>query len=156
MNASEVSTQPREQNDKECEAQSLKKWSHQDLWRYRWYEVALVIWFIVSILTNFGHLTVLNPKVKVIATRTRLLDRRGHSLSQHTKFLKMRMNLFYETLIHRTNTLAFCSLRSRFALRTHENFHKKKCVSIDSKCSETHRNAKKIFFTPLTDYALRA
>ena len=31
-------------------------------------------------------------------------------------------------------------------------FEKKKCVSIDSKCSETHRNAKKIF-TPMTDFA---
>ena len=31
-------------------------------------------------------------------------------------------------------------------------FEKKKCVSIDSKCSETHRNAKKNF-TPMTDFA---
>ena len=31
---------------------------------------------------------------------------------------------------------------------------KQKRVSIDSKCSETHRNAKKNLFTPMTDYAL--
>ena len=37
----------------------------------------------------------------------------------------------------------------RFALT--KIFQKKKCVSIDSKCSETHRNAKEI--TPLTHYA---
>ena len=36
---------------------------------------------------------------------------------------------------------------SHFALRAHENFQKKKCVSIDTK---------KIFFTSLTFYALRA
>ena len=34
-----------------------------------------------------------------------------------------------------------CSLGLR-ALRS-RNFSKKKCASIDSKCSETHRNAKK-------------
>ena len=35
---------------------------------------------------------------------------------------------------------AFCSLRSRKF-----STHKKMCVSIDSKCSETHRNAQKKF-----------
>ena len=89
---------------------------------------------------------------------TRLLDRRGHSLSQHTQFLKMRMIFFYETLIHsieptRSHLARFA--RARFALRAHENLKKKKCVSIDSKCSETHTNVKKMF-TALTHYALRA
>ena len=79
---------------------------------------------------------------------TRLLDRRDHSLSQHTQFLKMRM-IFYETLTHsigpkRSHLVRFA--RARFALRAHENFRKKKCVSIDSKCSKTHRNAKKKFY----------
>ena len=46
------------------------------------------------------------------------------------------------------------SLRS-LAFRAHENFQQKKCVSIDSKWSKTHRNTKKNF-TPLTHYALRA
>ena len=42
----------------------------------------------------------------------------------------------------------------RFALT--KIFEKKKCVSIDSKCSETRKNAN-IFFLPLlTHYALRA
>ena len=68
-------------------------------------------------------------------------------------------DFFYETLIHsigptRSHLVRFA--RARFALSAHENFPKKKCVSIDSKCSETHRNAKKKNFTPLTDYALRA
>ena len=55
--------------------------------------------------------------------------------------------IFYETLIQsigptRLHLARFA--RARFALRAHENFRKKKkCVSIDSKCSETHRNAKK-------------
>ena len=40
--------------------------------------------------------------------------------------------------------------RMRFALT--KIFEKNKCVSIDSNCSETHRNAK-INFTPLTHYA---
>ena len=67
-------------------------------------------------------------------------------------------NGFYETLIQssgltRSHLARFA--RARFTLRAHENFRKKKCVSIDSKCSETHRNAKKNL-TPLTDYALRA
>ena len=53
-----------------------------------------------------------------------------------------------------SHSQSFCSLglcaRTCFALRAHENFRKKnKCVSIDLKCSETHRNAKKSF-TPLT------
>ena len=39
-----------------------------------------------------------------------------------------------------------CLARAHFALCAHENFHKKKCVSIDSKCSETHKNAHKIFY----------
>ena len=40
--------------------------------------------------------------------------------------------------------------RTRFALT--KMFGRKKCISIDSKCSETHRNAKEkiFFFTPLT------
>ena len=38
------------------------------------------------------------------------------------------------------------------------NFQKKKCVSIDSKCSETHRNAKQIFLPlwPITRFARSA
>ena len=59
---------------------------------------------------------------------TRLLDRRGHSRSQHTRFLKMRMIFFCETLIHsigptRSHFARFA--RARFALRAHENFRKK-------------------------------
>ena len=56
-------------------------------------------------------------------------------------------NDFYETLIQssgstRSHLARFA--RARFALRAHENFReKKKCVLIDTKCSETHRNAKK-------------
>ena len=62
---------------------------------------------------------------------TRLLDRRGHSLSQHTQFLKMRM-IFYETLLHsigptRSHLARFAS--ARFALHTHKNFWEKKSVS---------------------------
>ena len=57
--------------------------------------------------------------------------------------------LYFDT-INRTNTLASLA---PFVLT--KIFEKKKCVSIDSKCSETHRNAKH-FFTPLTDYALCA
>ena len=38
-------------------------------------------------------------------------------------------------------SLALLAYNSRFALT--KIFEKKKCVSIDSKCSETHRNAKK-------------
>ena len=54
--------------------------------------------------------------------------------------------IFYETLIQsigptRSHLARFA--RARFALRAHENFRKKKCVSIESKCFETHRNAKK-------------
>ena len=82
---------------------------------------------------------------------TRALDRRGHSLSQHTQFLKNNMideNVFNETLIQLIGpTLSHLARYARafFALRAHENFRKKKCVSIGSKCSETHRNAKKYF-----------
>ena len=66
---------------------------------------------------------------------------------------------FYATLIHsigptRSHIARFA--RARFTLRAHENFRKKKCVSIDSKCSEAHRNAKKKKITSLTDYAIRA
>ena len=43
-------------------------------------------------------------------------------------------------------SLASLARVSRFALT--KIFEKKKCVSIDSKCSETHRNAKKKFFYP--------
>ena len=35
--------------------------------------------------------------------------------------------------------------RTRIALCARKNFRKDKCVSMDSKCSETHRNAKKSF-----------
>ena len=35
-------------------------------------------------------------------------------------------------------------------------FEKEKCVSIDSKYSETHKNTKKHYFTPLTHYAFCA
>ena len=45
---------------------------------------------------------------------------------------------------------------ARFALSAHKNFRKKKCVSIDSKCSETRKNAKKNFLPFLTHYALCA
>ena len=41
-------------------------------------------------------------------------------------------DLFYETLIH--------------SIGPTRKFSKKKSVSIDSKCSETHRNAKKSFY----------
>ena len=59
---------------------------------------------------------------------TRLLDRRGHSLSQHKQFLKMRMIFFYVNLIHSIGPT--CShlarfARVRFALCAHENFRKK-------------------------------
>ena len=58
-------------------------------------------------------------------------------------------NVFYETLIQfigptRSHLARFA--RARFALRAHENFRKEKCVSIDLKCSETHKNAKKYFY----------
>ena len=43
-------------------------------------------------------------------------------------------------------SLASLAHVSRFALT--KIFEKKKCVSIDSKCSETRKNAKKNFFTP--------
>ena len=46
--------------------------------------------------------------------------------------------------------------RARFALRAHKIFQKKKCVSIDSKFSESRKNAKKFFLPLLTHYALRA
>ena len=54
---------------------------------------------------------------------------------------------------------SLCSLgASRFPLAFSvaslpRNFQKKKCVSIDSKWSKTHKNAKKNFFTPLTRFA---
>ena len=56
------------------------------------------------------------------------------------------MIFFYETLIHlieptRSHLARFA--RPRFALRAHENFRKEKCVSIDSKGSETHKFEKK-------------
>ena len=69
--------------------------------------------------------------------------------------------IFYETLIQssgptRSHLARFA--RARFTLCAHENFQKKKCVSIDSKCSETHRNAKKIFLPiwPITRFARSA
>ena len=51
-------------------------------------------------------------------------------------------------------SLASLAHVSRFALT--KIFEKKKCVSIDSKCSETRKNAKKFFLPLLTHYALRA
>ena len=51
-------------------------------------------------------------------------------------------------------SLASLARVSRFALT--KIFGKKKCVSIDSKCSETRKNAKKFFLPFLTHYALRA
>ena len=60
---------------------------------------------------------------------TRALDRRGHSLEQHTQFLKNNLidenDFFYETLIQsieptRSHLARFA--RTRFALRAHENF----------------------------------
>ena len=41
-----------------------------------------------------------------------------------------------------------------FPLPQNAQYLKKKCVSIDSNCSEMHRNAKKNFFTRLIYYAL--
>ena len=70
----------------------------------------------------------------------------------------MRMIFFYVNLIQSigpTHSQLARFARARFALCATENFRKKKCVSIDLKCSETHKNAKKKI-TPLTDYALRA
>ena len=60
--------------------------------------------------------------------QTRLLDRRGHSLSQHTQFLKMRMIFFWNfDTLNRTNTLTSCSLRSRaFCASRSRKFSKKK------------------------------
>ena len=54
--------------------------------------------------------------------------------------------IFYETLIQssgptRSHLARFA--QAHFVLCAHENFRKKKCVSIDWKCSETHRNVKK-------------
>ena len=63
---------------------------------------------------------------------TRLLGRRGHSLSQHTQFLKNNMideNVFYETLIQLigpTRSHLACFVRKRFALLTHKKISKKK------------------------------
>ena len=66
--------------------------------------------------------------------------RRGHSLSQHTQFLKNNMiarnDFFYETLIQSIETTRLHLARfarAHFALLAHENFRKKKGVSIDSK-----------------------
>ena len=50
--------------------------------------------------------------------------------------------------------LASLARVSRFALT--KIFEEKKCVSIDSKCSETRKNAKKKKFTPLSHDVLRA
>ena len=50
------------------------------------------------------------------------------------------------------SSVALLPRASRFALT--KIFEKNKCVSIDSKCYKTHRNAKKN--TPLTGKALRA
>ena len=66
--------------------------------------------------------------------------------------------IFYETLIQssgptRSHLARFA--RARFTLRAHENFRKKKCVSIDSKCSETHKNAKKNFY-PFDSFLARS
>ena len=95
---------------------------------------------------------------------TRALDRRGHGLSQHIQYLKNNMideNDFFLwnfDTINRTNTLASCLLRSRASCASRSRkFLKKKCVSIDSKCSETHRNAKKkLPFWPITRFARSA
>ena len=95
------------------------------------------------------------------AILTRLLEHRGHSLSQHTQFLKNNMIAENDFLwnfdtIKRTNTLAFGSLRSRaFYASRSRKFSKKKSVS------QLTRNALKRIemkkkFTPLTHYALRA
>ena len=59
----------------------------------------------------------------------------------------------YIILAYRPALHAFCDSPLhlarvlRFELRARENFRKKKCVSIDSKCSETHRNAKMNFLS---------
>ena len=52
--------------------------------------------------------------------------------------------IFYETLIQSSGPTHSQLARARIALCAHENFRKKKCVSIDLKCFETHRNEKKI------------
>ena len=69
--------------------------------------------------------------------------------------------IFYETLIQSSGQHARIWLASlarvlRFALT--KIFEKKKCVSIDSKCSETHRYAKKKFLPlwPITRFARSA
>ena len=74
---------------------------------------------------------------------TRLLGRRGHSLSQHTQFLKNNMiaenDFFYETLIQSSGPTRWHLARfarARFTLRAHENFRKKSV-------SQSTRNALK-------------
>ena len=94
---------------------------------------------------------------------TRLLGRRSHSLSQHTQFLKNNMiaeNDFlwnFDTIKRNQHARIWLASLARVS-RSQKFFEKKKCVSIDSKCSETRKNAKKKKkkFTPLTHYALHA
>ena len=81
---------------------------------------------------------------------TRLLVRRGHSLSQHTQFLKMKM-IFFMKLIHSirpTRSHLARIARVRFALRAHENFRKKN-VSQSTQNVLKHIEMQKKKFLPL-------
>ena len=64
---------------------------------------------------------------------------RGYIFTAYT-ISKDENDLFYETLIHSIGPT--CSHLARFCASRSRKFSKQKCVSIDSKCSETHRNAK--------------
>ena len=89
---------------------------------------------------------------------TRLLGRRGHSLSQHTQFLKNNMiaenDSFYETLIQSSGPTR--SLRSRALYASRSRKFSKKSVSQSTRNALKRIEMPKKFFTPLTDYALRA
>ena len=114
---------------------------------------------------RMSHKHTSHSVIRMIITlleNTRALDRRGHSLSQHTQYLKNNMidenGFFYETLIQsirptRSHLARFA--RARFALRAHENF-RKKSVSQSTRNALKRIEMPKKFFTPLTDYALRA
>ena len=66
-------------------------------------------------------------------------------------------DIIHDDIIRCASTaLVFCISLASCSLALKKIFEKKKCVSIDSKCSETHRNVIKKIFTPLTHYALRA
>ena len=86
------------------------------------------------------HISIINR----VWTWTRALCR-GHSLSQHTQFLKNNMiaeNDFFLNFdtINRTNTFTSCSLRA------HENFRKKSVSQSTRNALKRIKMQKKIFY----------